>query len=51
MSDTVTDPTVEPIDPPDDTNPIPPNAENPAPGAGDLAMIDPPDDTTASTAS
>ena len=41
-----TDPTVDPIDPPDDTNPTPPDTQIPEPSAGDLAMIDPPDDTT-----
>ena len=43
-----TDPRVDPIDPPDDTNPTP--TENPDPSAGDLAMIDPPDDTKPKTA-
>jgi hypothetical protein len=40
-----TDPNVDPIDPPDDTNPTPPDVQNPDPAAGDLATIDPPDDT------
>jgi hypothetical protein len=44
MSDT--NPKVEPIDPPDDTNPSTSEVQNPdPPSAGDLAMIDPPDDT------
>jgi hypothetical protein len=51
MSDTGTDPTVEPIDPPDDTNPGTSDVQNPDPEAGDLAMIDPPDDTGGGTSS